>query len=82
MIKNLYRLLRSKIGLTDYRDLVIYMKSGSQIVCRKVNIDAFKYKYNGNAITEISGFRQHWTISERVLVQSIDLSQIEAFQVK
>lgn len=56
--------------------LTIYMKSGNRI--RLTGVKSYTAKNMGNEIVSLRIAYHRWKISPRLLIQSIDLSQIEA----
>ena len=55
--------------------VTFYMKSGNKIVVKGVK-PGFVIKYEGNTVLGISKFEQ--TLKTRLMIGSLDLSQIEA----
>lgn len=58
--------------------VIIYMKSGNKIVCDKVYSEGLTVTCHGNAVTKIAGWSQKKSAKNKLLLVSIDLSQIEA----
>jgi len=56
--------------------LTFYLKSGNKIVLR--NVKEYVFKTNGNEIVGVSIKRGPWPMCPRLLVNTLDLSQVEA----
>lgn len=58
--------------------VTFYMKSGNKIICDKVLTKDFIVSSRGNEITKLAGWTQKKSAKNKLLLVSIDLSQIEA----